>query len=94
MDCEWTEWQNGTCSVTCGDGTLINTRTRRVEAEHGGEECSGSSNMTESCNITVCPGNMYFHKYNRPLMQMNVLNYEFQVICNNVLIKLDHVMYH
>ena len=32
------------------------TRTRKVEASNGGMECSGSSNITQDCNVEECPG--------------------------------------
>ena len=74
MDCEWNEWQNGTCSNTCGNGTMTNNRTKKVEAAHGGQECPGSSNVTEGCNIEECPGNMYLHKNCINLVMLKVLN--------------------
>ena len=33
-----------------------NTRTEKVAAAYGGEECNGSASIQESCNIQVCPG--------------------------------------
>ena len=56
VDCEWNDWTVGTCSVTCGDGIRTNTRTEKVAAAYGGEECNGSASIQESCNIQVCPG--------------------------------------
>ena len=34
-----------------------NIRTERLSADHGGEECSGSASVEESCNTQECPGN-------------------------------------
>ena len=56
VDCEWDDWQLGKCSKTCGGGSRTNTRTPKVDAAHGGEECNGASNITESCNTQECPG--------------------------------------
>ena len=56
VDCQWNDWTIGTCSATCGDGTRTNTRTEKVFAAHGGEECNGPASIQESCNIQVCPG--------------------------------------
>ena len=56
VDCQWNDWTVGTCSVTCGDGMRTNTRTEKVLAAYGGEECNGPSSIQENCNIQVCPG--------------------------------------
>ena len=34
----------------------INTRTEKVSAEHGGEECPGPDSEEISCNEQECPG--------------------------------------
>ena len=56
VDCVWDKWNIGECSKTCGGGKKIITRAKKVEADHGGKECSGSSNITESCNVEECSG--------------------------------------
>ena len=56
LDCEWTEWQIGKCSQTCGGGTKFSTRTKKVEEKYGGS-CDGESTMEVSCNSEDCPGN-------------------------------------
>ena len=56
VDCQWNDWTIGTCSATCGEGMRINTRTEKVLAAYGGEECNGPSSIQENCNIQVCPG--------------------------------------
>ena len=56
LDCKWDEWNIGECSEECGGGIRTNTRKPKVEAEHGGEDCSGSPSITESCNVQECPG--------------------------------------
>ena len=33
-----------------------NTRTEKVAAAYGGEECNGPASIQESCNIQMCPG--------------------------------------
>ena len=55
VDCAWGEWQNGTCSKTCGGGELTHTRTKLVEAAHGGKECNGEATETVNCNTETCP---------------------------------------
>lgn len=55
IHCEWDEWESGECSVSCGGGMRINTRTEKVSAEHGGDECPGVPSVEESCNVEECP---------------------------------------
>ena len=60
VDCEWNDWIKGTCSKSCGGGTRTNTRTKKVSAAHGGEECDGAAAVEETCNVKKCPGNEIF----------------------------------
>ena len=55
VDCQWSEWNLGECSATCGNGTRTKTRTKKVE-EQNGRNCSGATNETDTCNIKTCPG--------------------------------------
>ena len=59
VDCEWDDWRIGECSKTCGGGERTNIRNKITEATDGGEECSGTSTSTESCNTQECPGECY-----------------------------------
>ena len=59
VDCEWNDWTVGECSLTCGGGELKKTRTPKVDAAHGGEDCTGHAEITESCNIEECPSNIW-----------------------------------
>ena len=56
VDCQWDEWIDGQCSKTCGGGTQIDTRHKKIKAAFGGEECAGPSNITKECNTQECPG--------------------------------------
>ena len=56
VHCEWNDWIIGDCSETCGGGSRTNTRTQKVSAEHGGDECNGPTSVDESCNVQECPG--------------------------------------
>ena len=51
----WKEWEEGECSVTCGIGTKINTRTKLVVEANGGT-CSGQSTEIKECKSADCPG--------------------------------------
>ena len=55
VDCEWKEWEVGQCSKECGGGIRTNVREPKTKADHGGDNCVGSSNITESCNTHECP---------------------------------------
>ncbi|CAD5123995.1 DgyrCDS12301 [Dimorphilus gyrociliatus] len=54
----WSEWVEGVCSKSCGDGTKIFTRTcSNPTPKFGGKECTGDSSKTETCNLQACPIN-------------------------------------
>ena len=55
VDCVWGNWQNGTCSKTCGDGEVTRTRSKKVEAANGGKDCDGESVVLENCTSQPCP---------------------------------------
>ena len=55
VDCTWSEWKHGTCSVTCGEGTHIDTRKMFPE-QFGGKPCEGEATQTHSCFLPECPG--------------------------------------
>lgn len=51
---EWGGWFS--CSVTCGGGTRSRNRTcTNPPPQFGGQECSGDSENSESCNTENCP---------------------------------------
>ena len=56
VHCVWAEWDAGPCSHDCGGGVLTKRRTRKQDAENGGDECQGEQSITESCNDFECPG--------------------------------------
>ena len=39
VDCQWSEWQYGPCSRTCGNGERLISRTEVVKALNGGKPC-------------------------------------------------------
>ncbi|XP_071144068.1 insulin-like growth factor-binding protein complex acid labile subunit [Mytilus edulis] len=56
VDGGWSDWENSTCSVTCGDGTVnMNRECINPVPSGGGHNCSGESFDTDSCNLGVCP---------------------------------------
>ena len=63
VDCQWDDWRESECSAECGGGILTKTRSKKVEAAHGGAQCSGLSSMEEDCNTQNCPGLVYIHTY-------------------------------
>ena len=63
VDCEWGDWKTSECSEECGGGTLIKTRYHKLNAAHGGAECSGVATITEECNTHNCPGKNPFFPF-------------------------------
>ena len=57
VPCQWSAWNLGECSETCGAGTRKNNRTKLVEEEHGGN-CKGDPVEIQQCNDQECPGNI------------------------------------
>ena len=55
VDCEWSVWKHGECSVTCGGGNRTHSRSKIIEEKHGGV-CVGESKYMEECNTENCPG--------------------------------------
>ncbi len=54
---EWSIWNNGTCSVPCGNGTMRQTRNCS-NPEVAGKEvtCTGEPFRDVDCNVGPCPG--------------------------------------
>ena len=64
VDCLWDEWKIGMCDKSCGGGTRTDIRVPKVDVEHGGQECTGPSTVTESCNVQECPGKHFVNMMN------------------------------
>ena len=56
VQCEWSPWINGTCSKTCGGGTL--SRFRFKIQKEVGTSCTGQPMSKEECNKDECPGKL------------------------------------
>ncbi|XP_061184992.1 SCO-spondin-like [Saccostrea echinata] len=49
----WGSW--GTCTVTCGGGTQVRTRScSNPTPQYGGAPCSGVTSQNQDCNTQVC----------------------------------------
>ena len=58
VDGEWGPWSSGTCSASCGRGTLIRTRQcNNPSPKFGGRNCPGFANEGSmmTCNEGQCP---------------------------------------
>jgi hypothetical protein len=57
VDGAWTTWgPYGSCSVTCGGGTQVRSRSCTNPAPSIlGEDCAGPSNSSRECNTQNCP---------------------------------------
>ena len=57
VDGMWSEWTIHECSVTCGEGLAMKTRTCDNPApQFGGQHCTGEESGEEVCQGTQCPG--------------------------------------
>ena len=57
VDGNWSPFEDGVCSVTCGKGTLKRTRKCNNPAPaNGGKECAGSATEDVYCKKPACPG--------------------------------------
>lgn len=57
VDCLWGPWSNwASCTVTCGGGLKERQRAKKVQTEHDGIDCAGSSIDTAACMENPCPG--------------------------------------
>ena len=60
VDGQWTEWVDDTaCSVTCGSGVLMQTRScTNPSPANGGANCIGDEEQTGTtpCTLADCPG--------------------------------------
>ena len=56
----WSVWSS--CSVSCANGSRSRDRTCDDPApEHGGLDCIGSGNESETCQELPCPGKSLVH---------------------------------
>ncbi|XP_052086524.1 properdin-like [Mytilus californianus] len=52
----WCPWLDSSCSVTCGDGVIVRTRTcDNPPPSDVGQNCDGSKTETSHCNLGKCP---------------------------------------
>ncbi len=56
----WSPWVDGTCSATCGSGTMTQTRTcNNPSPANGGSNCAtnqaGDTQTDIPCNTNACP---------------------------------------
>jgi len=56
VNCVWDQWNTWeSCTVSCGGGTRVRTRSKLVEAAHGGADCAGDTHETQPCGNQCCP---------------------------------------
>ena len=55
VDCVWSDWKVGDCSVSCGPGTKRDVRTKLITEKYGGS-CIGKPVIISECHDKICPG--------------------------------------
>ena len=61
VDGGWGPWKLGTCSVTCGKGILVRTRScNNPSPSNGGTNCVGLSTERLTCSERCCQGTELF----------------------------------
>jgi hypothetical protein len=60
----------GACSVPCGNGTQLLTRT------FSGSGCTGSATSSQPCNTQICPGTSFQHEVQAVLAQSNGMSFQ------------------
>ncbi|XP_052082923.1 uncharacterized protein LOC127720381 isoform X1 [Mytilus californianus] len=59
VDGEWSAWKETSCSVTCGNGTILQFR-ECSHPKYGGKKCLGAKTMTVTCTQSrCCPENSF-----------------------------------
>lgn len=53
VNCVWSAYTCGACSLSCGTGTQTCTRTKTTQESNGGS-CSGTASKTQDCNAQAC----------------------------------------
>ena len=59
IDCKWGDWNEGECSVSCGNGTRNITRSKTVIEQYGGSCNDKNGSRTETCKVIECPGKIF-----------------------------------
>ena len=57
IDCDWSSWEIGRCSRSCGGGDRRKTRIKKDKERNGGK-CNNENSQIESCNTDSCPGKL------------------------------------
>ena len=57
IDCQWGNWEIGTCSKSNGGCTRTKSRTMSSKDANGGQ-CDGQQTAQEDCNANDCIGNL------------------------------------
>ena len=61
VDCKLGLWSEESCTATCG--TSVTKRlTRKIVQQplYRGKPCQDKTEKTEICNVSPCPGDIYF----------------------------------
>ena len=81
VNCEWSDYSWGECDKSCGGGTQTGERHYSQLAENGGQECTGETTTTQSCNEQECPGECISSHCQGCLFYMEPLTFAAKIDC-------------
>ena len=81
VNCEWSDYTWGECDKSCGGGTQTGERHYSQLAENGGQECTGETTTTQSCNEQECPGECIYSHCQGCLFYTEPLTFAAKIDC-------------